>query len=130
MKDIKAHKILVVDDDRINQALVKFGLAEQRYDVVAASDGDEGLKVLQEEKPDLIILDVMMPNMNGHEFVTELKRLDGFARIPVIMLTSNETMEDMFKLEGARAYFVKPVKLPELVAKIREYLGDNPADGE
>lgn len=121
-----AHKILVVDDDKINVALVKFGLAEARYDVIFAHDGDEGIEVVKKEKPDLIVLDVQMPNMNGYEFMTELKSTEEQASMPVIMLTANETMEDTFKLEGVKGYFVKPVDMPSLVAKIKECLGPNP----
>ena len=68
----------------------------------------------------------MMPNMNGYEFMGELKALQGFQTTPVIMLTANETMEDMFKLEGVKAYFVKPIMVNELVAKIVECIGANP----
>ncbi len=121
-----AHKILVVDDDKINVALVKFALAEQRYEVFYAYDGAEGLKVAQEHKPDLIVLDVHMPRMNGFEFMAELKQWQGFQTTPVIMLTANETMEDVFKLEGVRGYFIKPVILPELVQTIKQCLGPNP----
>lgn len=121
-----AHKILVVDDERITVALVKFGLAEKMYDVVVAHDGAEGLEAVQAEKPDLIVLDVQMPKMNGFEFMNELKDIQGVDTTPVIMLTANETMEDVFKLEGVKGYFVKPVNLPLLIEKIVECLGENP----
>ncbi|VAX36034.1 hypothetical protein MNBD_UNCLBAC01-102 [hydrothermal vent metagenome] len=121
-----AHKILLVDDERVNVTLVKFGLAEQRYDVVVAGDGDEGLEKIESQKPDLIILDIQMPNMSGYEFMSELKMRQGFETTPVIMLTANETMEDVFKLEGVKAYFIKPVKLSEMIAKIKFILGPNP----
>ena len=121
-----AHKILVIDDDRINVALVKFGLAEQRYHVVTAGDGDSGLDMVRQEKPDLIILDIQMPHMNGFEFMGELKRVQGIKTTPVVMLTANETMEDIFKVEGVRGYFVKPVVLVELVETIKQILGPNP----
>jgi len=120
------HKILVVDDDKINIAIVKFGLSEQRYDVVTASDGMAGLDQLKRESPDLVVLDVQMPNMNGFEFMAELKTVQGFETTPVIMLTANETMEDVFKLEGVKGYFVKPIDLPRLVNRIKECLGENP----
>jgi len=122
------HKILVVDDDRIGTTLVKFGLSEQRYDVLVAGDGQEALGMVKDEVPDLIVLDVMMPNMNGYEFMTELKQLQGVETTPVIMLTANETMEDVFKLEGVKGYFVKPVIIHKLVVKIKECLGENPFD--
>lgn len=123
-----AHKILLIDDERVNVALIKFGLAGNRYDVIEAVDGIEGLAKVNEENPDIIILDVMMPNMNGYEFMGELKALQGFQTTPVIMLTANETMEEMFKVEGVKAYFVKPVMIGELVAKIVECIGANPLE--
>ena len=121
-----AHKILLIDDEKINVALVKFGLAAKGYEIVVAYDGDDGLKMVQEEKPNLIILDIQMPRMNGFEFMSELKGIQGFETTPVIMLTANETMEDVFKVEGVKGYFVKPVKLPPLIEKIVETIGPNP----
>ncbi|MBF0521671.1 MAG: response regulator [Candidatus Omnitrophica bacterium] len=121
-----AHKVLIVDDERVSLSLVKFGLAGQHYDVIMAHDGDEALSKVKEEKPDLIILDVQMPNMNGYEFMQELKVLQGVRTTPVIMVTANETMADMFKLEGVKAYFVKPVKLTDLLKKVQQCLGPNP----
>ncbi len=120
-----AYKILIVDDERVNLTLVKFGLVEQSYEVIVAHDGDEGLKQMEMENPDLIILDVQMPKMNGYEFMAELKSIQGFETTPVVMLTANETMEDVFKLEGVKGYFVKPVNIPALIAKIKECLGEN-----
>ena len=121
-----SHKILIVDDDRLNTALVKFGLAEQYYEVREAADGRKALEIIRSWTPDLIVLDVLMPNMNGYEFIGELKAMQGADLTPVIMLTANETMEDMFKLEGVREYFVKPVDLKSLLASIKKYLGENP----
>ncbi len=120
-----AHKILIIDDEKVNLTLVKFGLAEQGYDVIVAHDGNEGLKKVADENPDLIVLDIQMPNMNGYEFMAELKTSQGFETTPVIMLTANETMEDIFKLEGVQGYFVKPVKISDLIQKIQECLGPN-----
>ncbi len=121
-----AHKILIVDDEKINIAIVKFGLAEQRYEVVVANDGAEGLEHVLKHKPDLIILDVQMPNMNGYEFMAELKQLEYIIQPPVLMLTANETMQDLFRLEGVKGYFVKPVELKKLIQKIVECIGENP----
>jgi CheY-like chemotaxis protein len=121
-----AHKILIVDDEKINIAIVKFGLAQQRYEVVVANDGEEGLGYVRKHKPDLVVLDVQMPNMNGFEFMTELKNMEYIIPPPVIMLTGNETMQDVFKLEGVKGYFVKPVELQDLLKKIVECIGENP----
>ncbi|MCA9399481.1 MAG: response regulator [Candidatus Omnitrophica bacterium] len=122
-----AHKILIVDDERINMALVKFGLSEQRYQVVEAKDGVEGIEKVKEEKPNLIVLDIQMPNMNGYEFMAELKSLDDIDPPPVIMLTASDSMEDLFRMEGVKDYFVKPVDLKALAKSIKNILGENPA---
>ena len=121
-----AHKILLVDDDQINIAIVKFGLAERRYEVIVAQDGEEGLTKVAGEKPDLIVLDVQMPKMNGYEFMAELKHIQGFTTTPVIMLTANETMQDVFQVEGVKDYFVKPVKIASLIQKVVDCIGPNP----
>ena len=118
-----APKILIVDDDRINTTLIKFFLKEKRFDVFTANDGQEGLKAVAEFKPDLIILDVQMPNMSGFEFMGEIKTFPGAEDIPVIMLTSNENMQEMFYSEGVKWYFVKPVEPPKMLEKIRQVLG-------
>jgi len=118
-----AHKILVVDDERTSVQLMQSFLTGKGYDVITAMDGEEGFEKVERENPDLIILDVVMPKMNGYDFMKDLKALQGFTTTPVIMLTSNETMEDLFSLEGVRGYFVKPVKPPVMLEKIKEALG-------
>lgn len=123
-----AHTIMVVEDERVSLALVKFGLTEQRYNVIEAADGEQALEKLKTENPDLIILDIMMPKMSGYEFLTELKSKQGFETTPVIILTGNENLEDVFRIEGVKDYMVKPVELPTLLKKIREILGENPLD--
>ena len=121
-----ALKILIVDDEKINIAIVKFGLAEQRYEVAVANDGVDGLELVKKHKPDLIILDVQMPQMNGYEFMAELKQMEHIIPPPVLMLTANETMQDVFHLEGVKGYFVKPIELKKLINKIIECIGENP----
>ncbi|HBR15345.1 MAG TPA: two-component system response regulator [Candidatus Omnitrophica bacterium] len=121
-----AHKILVVEDEKINISLLRFALREQEYDVAVASNGEEGLEKVKDAKPDLIILDIVMPGMDGYEFMEELHKIQGGRDIPVIVVTGNETMEDVFHLEGVKGYFIKPVSLTDLVVKIKECLGRNP----
>ncbi|MBF0485739.1 MAG: response regulator [Candidatus Omnitrophica bacterium] len=116
-------KILLIDDDRLNITLLKFSLKEKRFDVISAGNGREGLEMVKVEKPDLIVLDIMMPEMSGFEFMNELKALPSGRDIPVIMLTANENMQDVFFSEGVKGYFVKPIDPPKLEAKIRQVLG-------
>lgn len=114
--------ILIVDDDRLNTALIKFGLKDKGYHVLEAKNGREGIALLQSERPDLVVLDIQMPEMSGFEFMNELKTLPWAGGIPVIILTSNDSMRDVFLSEGVKGYFVKPVDLLRLEAKIRECL--------
>lgn len=115
-------KILVIDDDPTSNTLVSFLLKSNDYDVSVAKDGDEGLQKADEIKPDLIILDVMMPKKDGFTFLTELKQKNMLNIPPIIMLTSREQMEATFKLEGVAEYFVKPVDTKKLLAKVNEIL--------
>jgi len=115
-------KILLVDDDRLNTTIIMF-ILKQKYAVATAENGRQGIAAVKEERPDLIILDVQMPEMTGFEFMNELKALPGAAEIPVIMLTANENMQELFLGEGVKGYFVKPVNTEKLEVKIRECLG-------
>jgi len=123
-----ARKILLIDDDKGIVEVIKNVLIGNKYEVCVAYDGKEGLDKVAAEKPDLIVLDIRMPSMNGYEFMRALKaesRESGEAVAPIIILTAKEEMEEMFKLEGARSYLVKPIESPELIKKIEECLGSN-----
>ena len=116
-------KVLLIDDDKGIVEVIKNILEERDYDVIVAYDGKEGLEKIQSEVPDLIILDVRMPLMNGYEFIRALKAqkvIDGMPMIPVIVLTAKEEMEEVFKMEGAKGYLVKPVDPGSLIKKIEE----------
>ena len=115
-------KILVIDDDRINAKIVKLHLAKEGYHVATATDGQEGLSMLPAEIPDLIILDVQMPNMNGYTFMLELQKMDQFKSMPVIVLTAHEDVKPIFRFNGVKDYLIKPVKGDELVAKVAKLL--------
>ena len=121
-----AHKILLIDDEKTNLALVKFGLANFQYEVIESSDPRKALDWIRDDCPDLIVLDIMMPEMSGYEFMAELKHIEEASLLPVIMLTANENMQEIFQLEGVKGYFVKPVRIDLLVKKIEECLGKNP----
>lgn len=114
-------KILVVDDEKRLVSLVSEYLQQAGYRVVSAFDGKEALKIAQQEKPDLIILDLMMPEMNGYEFMqAHRKEMD----TPIILLTARvEDEEKVIGLElGADDYVTKPFRPRELVARVRSVL--------
>jgi len=120
-----AHKILLVDDDRGIIEVIKKILEAKQYEVIVAFDGQEGIDKVKSDKPDLILLDIRMPSMNGYEFMRTLRTnyiVDGKSMVPVIMLTAKEEMEEVFKLEGDKGYLVKPVESETLIEKIEEVL--------
>jgi len=114
-------KILIVDDDPTNLALVRFLLKSNEYEPVVAADGEEGLEKFKVERPDLIVLDIEMPKKDGYTFLTELKRIQTKS-IPVIMLTSKEQFQDIFKMEGVSDYIVKPLDAEKFLKKIKDLL--------
>ncbi len=126
--DEKAEKgtkrILVVDDEEGIVKLVKMYLEHHRYEVITANDGQEGLEKAKAEKPDLIVLDLMLPKMNGYKVCGLLKKDTRYAKIPVVMFTARAQEKDV-KLGqevGADAYITKPYEPEILLAKIKELL--------
>lgn len=122
-------KILLVDDDPDFVEAVRVIVESGGYQVKVAYDGKEGLEAVEEEKPDLIVLDVMMPVMNGHEACARLKGNKETANIPIILLTavadrvttSTYTHRDMLESE-AEDYMPKPVEPAELLELIKSWL--------
>ena len=123
------HKILIIDDDKELIEILKTLLTERNYEVFTARDGETGLEAAKKSPPDLILLDFIMPSMNGYEFLRAfkaLKTIEGNAMIPVFVITAKgAAMEDLFKFEGVKEYFVKPIELSELIKKIEKHLGPN-----
>ncbi len=119
-----AKKILIVDDEPNIILMVGTRLKANGYEVISAEDGQAGLEKAQKESPDLIILDVMLPKMEGYKVCGFLKRDYRYAKIPVLMFTAKAQPEDMdlAKQMGADAYLVKPFKPEELLAKVAELL--------
>ena len=122
---MSGNKVLLVDDDQDFSQLLAFDLKKRGYTVVSAGNGEEGLEKVKSEKPDLIVLDIKMPKMDGYTFVRRLKKDEENKDIPVVVLTSYEPMKDMFQLEGVKDYFVKSVDMQGLIKTIDSYLKDD-----
>ena len=114
-------KILVVDDERHIVRLIQVNLERQGYQVVTAHDGKEALEKVASEKPDLVVLDVMMPYMDGFEVLRTLRRNPETAELPVIMLTAKAQDQDVFRgwPEGVDMYLTKPFNPQELLTFVK-----------
>ena len=114
-------KILVVDDEALLVKGIRFNLQNEGYDVITGSDGLEAVQAVREQNPNLVVLDVMMPNMDG---LTACAKIREFSNVPIILLTAK--VEDMDKLmgfeHGADDYLTKPFNILELKARIRALL--------
>ncbi|WP_419785756.1 response regulator [Pseudodesulfovibrio sp.] len=121
---MSAHKILVVEDHRDTRELLKYNLSSAGFDVAAAEDGQSGLSLADAFKPDIVLLDLMMPGMDGLEVCRQLKGNAELARIPVIMLTAKgEEVDKIVGLElGADDYVVKPFSPRELILRVKAVL--------
>ena len=125
----KKAKILVVDDDVDFVESTKIALETKPYEVIVAHEGDEGLRKAREEKPDLIILDVIMPIKDGFTAAEHLKNDPQLSKIPVIMLTAFSSKGQETSIPVSRGftletedYIEKPVSPDELLAKVEKYL--------
>jgi DNA-binding response OmpR family regulator len=118
-------KILVVDDEDLTTELAKTFLEKHGFTVLIASDGENGLELAESENPDLILLDVMLPTLDGFEVCKRLKENEKFKNTPILMFTAKGLSSDIEKGEavGADEYIVKPFSGKALVATIRRHLG-------
>lgn len=120
-----AKKILVVDDSISIRKSVDFVLGQEGYEVATAEDGADGLLKAKEEKFDLIITDINMPNMNGIEFIRELRKIAVYKFVPIIALTteSQDSKMQEGRDAGATGWIVKPFSPEKLIAVIKKLLG-------
>lgn len=117
-------KVLIVDDEQDIVESLKFVLDSEGFDCYTAYNGEDGLKSAKEILPDLIILDIMMPKMNGYKISRLLKFDSKYKDIPIIMLTARSQEEDKLigQETGANEYITKPFDLDSVVNKVKEYL--------
>jgi two-component system, OmpR family, alkaline phosphatase synthesis response regulator PhoP len=117
-------KILVVDDEPDIVETLAFMLQARNFDVITASGGLEGLAKVRSEHPDLTLLDIMMPGMDGYDVCIKLKKDKDTQNMPVIMLTAKGENEAVIRAHksGADDYIVKPFNLPTLVSKLNRLL--------
>ena len=116
--------VLVVEDEGAQREVLKYNLEAEGFEVVMAENGDEALLLVQEEQPDLIVLDWMLPNVSGIEVCRRLKSRAETKAVPIIMLSARSEETDLVRgLEtGADDYMVKPYSVAELMARVRTQL--------
>ncbi|KPJ56829.1 hypothetical protein AMJ49_03735 [Parcubacteria bacterium DG_74_2] len=118
-------KILIIEDDKFLRELIARKLRNENFEIVEAVDGEEGVKKAKEEKPDLVLLDLILPGIDGFEVLQQLKSESEFGKTPVIILSNLGQQEDIekgFKL-GAIDYLIKAHFTPgEIIEKIQKYL--------
>ncbi len=121
-----AKKVLIIDDEPAVLLLVKIILSDQ-YDVVQADSGKKALELLKREIPDLILLDIMMPHMDGWEFLERLREIKGSASVPVVILSARSQASEVLSgltVNGVVDYITKPFTKDELKKRLRRALGN------
>ncbi|SCZ76591.1 response regulator YycF [Acidaminobacter hydrogenoformans] len=127
---MNSRKVLVVDDEKPISDIIQFNLGKEGYHIIAAYDGEEALQMVKTEQPDLVLLDVMLPRLDGFQV---LRKIRESSQVPVIMLTAKEEEVDkVLGLElGADDYITKPFGMRELIARVKANLRRmEPAAGE
>ncbi len=124
MQERLSHTVLVVDDNPVNPRLLTSILHGANYQVLTAGNAEEALQLIENQVPDIILLDVMMPGMDGFSLCRKLKSDDKFADIPLIFITSLSQQEDIVEgfNAGGNDYIVKPFNRQELLARVRNHL--------
>ncbi len=120
-------KILVIEDDKFLRELIIQKLIKEGYEIIEAKDGEEGVEKTKKDKPDLVLLDLILPGIDGFEVLARIKRNPEVSNIPVIVLSNLGQREDMEKAlnEGASDYLVKAHFAPdEIIKKVKTVLGE------
>lgn len=132
MNENEAKRILVVDDEEHILELIKFNLEREGYEVVLCDNGEDSISIIREEKIDLVVLDLMLPGMDGSEVCSKIRGVEKFKTLPIIMLTAKGKEEDRISgLElGADDYITKPFSVRELIARIKAVLRRSEGTGK
>jgi two-component system alkaline phosphatase synthesis response regulator PhoP len=125
-----SRKLLVVDDEMYILNILDFTLGSEGFEVITAANGEEALRKVNQLRPDLVVLDVMMPKVDGFEVCRAIKSKTETSHIPVILLTARDRAADRKKGEEVRcdAYMTKPFNPQKLVERIRELIGSPASD--
>ncbi|MCP4650537.1 MAG: response regulator [PVC group bacterium] len=115
--------ILIVDDDVVTASLAKAFLEEKGYRVTHVQDGEVALVLLEDVVPDLIIMDIVMPKIDGFTTAKRIKYNDKVKHVPIIILSAKEGMKELFAMEGLQDYLVKPVDKEQLLTLVHKHLG-------
>ncbi|NLX08574.1 MAG: response regulator [Chloroflexi bacterium] len=123
-------RILVVEDNPDNRILITDVLASLKYTVLVAIDGEQGIALAESEIPDLILMDLSLPKMDGWAAATQIKQNPALAHIPIIALTAHAMVGDREKAlqAGCNDYISKPIDLRELSSKLTHFLSDSEAE--
>ncbi|MDA3811555.1 MAG: response regulator [Spirochaetaceae bacterium] len=132
MIDTKSSLILIVDDNISNLQVLGALLTQKGYEIAVAVDADKALEFLENDYPDLILLDIMMPGTDGYELCQKIKSIESLSEIPVLFLTALTDSEDIVKGfdAGAVDYISKPFNNAELLARIKTHVGLKKAKDE
>ena len=117
-------KILLVDDSPTALLWQRLILEDDKWEILVATDGEEGVRIARAERPDLVLLDVVMPRMNGFEALRALRADDDLRGMPVLMVTTRGEMPNVMEgyESGCNEYITKPLDRVELLTKVRSYL--------
>lgn len=118
-------KILVVEDEPDLVLMLEARLQSEGYEVHSAFDGLEGIKKAKKVKPDIILVDIMMPKLDGYSMSKRLKEDDITTGIPIVVISSKDTMRGLFKALGVNHYFTKPIEMNELLTTIANILANS-----
>jgi len=121
---MSGHRILVVEDNSLNLKLVRDVLIASGFEVVAAGSGEEAVRLAEGQSPDLVLMDLQLPGIDGYEALRLLRQNPGLGEVPVIAVTAFAMKEDRERTsrEGFDGYIAKPISVPALTSQIGEFL--------